>query len=536
MSIKILFSSFLTFTIFLNLSLANTIEFNNEDKQIKRYYYLFKNKAIWIDENRQIKDITFALINRIKSDQILKPYANDIFELNKTQKLLEQIYYLETKELATLDKQLTKIYHKYMNYLAKGFINWQEFLKELKKIEEEKSIDLKWSKYEARDDFALLLKDAVKFNDINLALKKVNYTFPYAKKLEEEITRLEKIEQEGGYTKVETTNNLLKSGNYYSQIKSLRNRLYESNDLDSLECSKEIYNCEYFFDKKLFHALINFQKRHGLILDGIVGENTIEKLNLPIKKKLKTLRINLERMRWLPRQLTDKYILVNIPAYKLMLIEKENKSLEMDIIVGKKKHPTPVFSHKMSQIIVNPHWKIPQTIVKKEIIPKLVENAQYLEEQNIKVFENWDTSSLQYDVSSVDWSMYLNNDLIGTPKEAPMRFIQTPGGSNPLGKIKFLFPNQYSVYLHDTPEKNYFKMKEKTLSHGCIRVEKPFKLFNRLIEANYNENGNSFKLNNKIPIHIVYLTAWVEDNKLQFRDDIYDYDKIHSKLLFEPTF
>lgn len=215
----------------------------------------------------------------------------------------------------------------------------------------------------------------------------------------------------------------------------------------------------------------------------------------------------------------------------------------MDIIVGKKRFPTPVFSHRMSEIIVNPYWKIPQTIVKKEIIPKLVKNSDYLENENINVHENWDTNSLKFDVSSVDWNMYLDNDLIGTPKEAPMRFIQTPGGTNPLGRIKFLFPNQYSVYLHDTPEKHYFTLNEKTLSHGCIRLERPFELFEKIIlkeqETNFEKNKiiqnleeKDFKLSKKIPIHIVYLTAWVENNKLQFREDIYDYDKIQSKLLF----
>lgn len=543
MSLKIFFlSTFLIYNLYAE-NKAFEIVISPKDKVVSKYYYHFENKAIWIQNNNQIKDLAFDLINKIKQDKILEPQINKLFEFEKIENLLEHRDYLSKNRLIELDLLLTKTYHEYMTYLAKGIINWQIFLDELKKIEEKDEIKAKWAKYEVRKNFITLLKKAIEKQDINLAINEVNYTFPYAKDLENEIKRLEEISQSGGYITIPETKTILKKGNFYPQIKQIRQRLYQSNDLDSILCERDIENCLEYYDQTLFTAVINFQKRYGLIADGIIGKKTIEKLNTPVEEKIKTVRINLERMRWLPRNLGKEFILINIPAYKLKFYEEKEVQLKMDIIVGKKRFPTPVFSHRMSEIIVNPYWKIPQTIVKKEIIPKLVKNSDYLENENINVHENWDTNSLKFDVSSVDWNMYLDNDLIGTPKEAPMRFIQTPGGTNPLGRIKFLFPNQYSVYLHDTPEKHYFTLNEKTLSHGCIRLERPFELFEKIIlkeqETNFEKNKiiqnleeKDFKLSKKIPIHIVYLTAWVENNKLQFREDIYDYDKIQSKLLF----
>ncbi|WP_424687236.1 MAG: L,D-transpeptidase family protein [Halarcobacter ebronensis] len=539
------FFIFIIFTFILNSFLyCGTLEVvpsNNE--RTNKYYYYFNKQYIWIDKNNQIRDIAFNLIKEIKDDKILEPFINKIFNIKKIENLLEHRDHLEKTKSIELDTLLTKTYDQYMNYLARGFINWKSFIDELEKIEEETEIKAKWSKFEVRKNNIKLLELSIEKNNINYALNQVNYTFPYANDLEEEITRLEKIKEAGGYTTIPKTLQPLRVGNFYPQIEYIRKRLYESKDIDSLECAKVVKNCQYYFDEKLFNGVISFQKRYGLITDGVIGKNTIDKLNTPIEEKIKVLRVNLERMRWLPRNLGERYILINIPAYKLKLYEQKKVQLKMNVIVGKKKFPTPIFSHKMSEIIVNPYWKIPQTIVKNEIIPKLAKDSDYLIKENIKVFENWDVNSLEFDVSKVDWNMYVNNDLIGTPKEAPMRFIQTPGGSNPLGRVKFLFPNQYSVYLHDTPEKQYFKMKEKTLSHGCIRLEKPFELFENILTINKDDikvieklEESDYKLNKKIPIHIVYLTAWVENDKLQFRDDIYNYDKIQSKLLFESTF
>ncbi len=251
-------------------------------------------------------------------------------------------------------------------------------------------------------------------------------------------------------------------------------------------------------------------------------------------------------MRWLPRNLGGKYIIVNIPDFQLKMYNNSEKILDLAVVVGEKEHPTPIFSHKVSTIVLNPYWRIPQRIVRREIIPKLVEDSMYLVENEIKAFENWDHESMEYDVSAVDWSMYLDNELIGTSESAPMRFIQIPGEKNPLGRMKFLFPNKYSVYLHDTPTKFLFKKSSRAFSHGCIRVSQPHELLKAIAKEDktfkYEEaqeilndiEKKDFDLKNKIPVHIVYLTSWIDDEgNIQFRDDIYNYDKMQIKYIYE---
>ena len=502
----------------------------NISSGVMKYYKDLKKDFIWYEGNK-LNPLALELINIIKNDPVLKPIANDKFKLEFIlSKISETNNSIETKK--RVDTLLTSIFDKYINSLLKGSINWNKFEQHLLKIKEEKNIEANWSKYQVKKSSVKLLQEFLEANSFDEIKKKSDFNFFYGKKLEKKLLELEKIKKEGGFVKVETSAALKLNDNKES-VKLLKTRLFQSGDYKK-------NNFDTLFDKNLYGAIVDFQKRHGLITDGVVGKNTLDKLNIPVDEKIKKIRLNIERVRWMPRKLGQEYLLVNIPEYKLKLFKGEKTELQMDVIVGKQKFPTPIFSHKLSQIVLNPYWKIPQTIVKNEIIPKLVKDSSYLEKENIAVYENWKTSSLEFDVSNVDWSMYLNNDLIGTPKDAPMRFIQKPGGTNPLGKVKFLFPNKYTVYLHDTPERKYFNLKDKTLSHGCIRVEKPIKLYdyivsnNKDIEKSKNLNEKKIKLNKKLPIHIVYLTSWVDENNiLHFRDDIYNYDKIQKELLFK---
>ncbi len=512
-------------------------------------YYKNPNILYWIDKNHRVKKIAFELINEIEKDKVLEPFLENEFNIKEIKRLINTSYLLKRDEdYKILDSILTRTYDKYMTYLSKGFIKWQDFLNYLENLEDKEKIKAKWSKYQANENNLLLLKKAIKENNIKIAINQVDFSLHYAKKLEKKIEKLQALLNNGGYTKVPQKKEFLKKGDFSPEIKYLRQRLYESKDLNTFSCEKIEENCLEYFDNKLYKAVIQFQKRYGLIQDGVVGNETFEKLNMPIEEKIKKIRINLERMRWLPRNLGDTYILINIPEYKLKVFQENKLALKMNVIVGKQNSPTPIFSHRMSKITINPYWKIPQTIVKDEIIPKLVKDSSYLIKENIRVHENWEPNSAEFNSLNINWIDYLNNDLIGTPKKAPMRFIQEPGGTNPLGKIKFMFPNQYSVYLHDTPDKNYFKLNNRMLSHGCVRIEKPFELFEKisLLDKNINQlNKNifeekketSFILSNKIPVHFIYLTTWVDEkDKLQFRKDIYEYDKIQERILFKSTF
>lgn len=524
--------------------------------RLTKKYYKNHNYNPFFISDKGIKNITFELLTIIKKDEVLKPFISKFFDIDSIERQINLINQktLDAKELVKLDFMMISTYHIYMKHLSNGIIDWEKFEEDLAKLEEEEEIIAKWQRYKVFTNYRKLLYKAVENDDISLAIDKTNYTFPKVKELSNTINKYEEIKKNGGFVKIPEIKYSLKKDNYYSQIYHLRQRLYQSGDLANVDCqiedkideNKKLKSCYEYFDNSVFEAVKKFQKRHGLFDDGIVGKNTIKWLNLSIDDRIKTIRLNLERMRWLPRNLGEKYIIVNIPDFQLKMYNNSEKILDMAVVVGEREHPTPIFSHKISTVVLNPYWRIPQRIVRREIIPKLVEDSMYLVENEIKAFENWDHKSMEYDVSAVDWSMYLDNELIGTSESAPMRFIQIPGEKNPLGKMKFLFPNKYSVYLHDTPAKSLFKKSSRAFSHGCIRVSKPHELLKVIADEDktfkYEEaqeilndiEKKDLDLKNKIPVHIVYLTSWIdEEGNIQFRDDIYNYDKMQIKHIYE---
>ncbi len=551
------------------LSLGNSNIFSSESS-IKNYYKIFNNQLIWSDKNG-IKDISITLLETIKNDPVLKPNLKIAFNFDE---ILEQLSNLENsdnssvKNMLKIDLMLTSIYDKYMNYLSKGYIDWNNFKKELEKLDKEEEIIADWEKFDTEKDFAKLLKNALEYNNLSAAFDEVNYTYPKSKELANKIHEFENISLKGGYIKLPKFDKL-KFGDKKSIVKILRERLLQSKDLKENICDIQVIEssildtCE-IYDENLEQAIKSFQSKHGLLADGVLGINTRKYLNIPIETKIAKMRLNLERMRWLPRSLGEKFLLINIPDYRLKMYENNKVKIDMKTVVGTKENPTPIFSHKISYIVLNPYWKIPESIVKKEIIPKLLENSDYLNGKDIKLHENWNITSAQFDFESIDWSLYdetrvattkIKTEIIDEEEfeieeiKEPIqgqviRFIQLPSDKNPLGRMKFMFPNKYSVYLHDTPEREYFESTKRAYSHGCVRLEEA----KELLEAIALEDENldfakasvvlknikkeSIELKRQIPVHIVYLTSWIdENNNLQFRDDIYRYDQIQKKVI-----
>ena len=208
----------------------------------------------------------------------------------------------------------------------------------------------------------------------------------------------------------------------------------------------------------------------------------------------------------------------------------------MEVITGKPRHPTPIFSNTVKTIVLNPYWNVPKSIIQKEMIPKLMRNPNAMARQGIEIRAGWGADAKKISGGSVNWSQYRYS------KTVPYRFAQVPGYRNALGKVKFLFPNKFSVYMHDTPTKHLFKKNRRAFSHGCIRLEKPrellrtFSTFNDNVDFDKSQKvlrgkKNSYiKLQEKVPVDVVYLTAWIDyDGKLQFRNDVYKYDEMQLK-------
>ena len=205
------------------------------------------------------------------------------------------------------------------------------------------------------------------------------------------------------------------------------------------------------YDKCLKEAVIHFQKRHGLVAKGRTSSETIRALNVPIELRIKQMRLNLDRIKWLHERNAKRHIMINIPAFTLFFEEDRKLRQSMRVITGKRKNPTPIFSNIVKTIVLNPHWNIPKSIIQKEMIPKLMRNPNAMARKGIEIHSGWGKDAKKIQGGSVDWSQYRYS------KTMPFRFAQVPGYKNALGKVKFLFPNQFSVYMHDTPNKRLFK-------------------------------------------------------------------------------
>lgn len=293
------------------------------------------------------------------------------------------------------------------------------------------------------------------------------------------------------------------------------------------------------YDDELEKSVLRFQKMHGLVEDGIIGRYTLAELNISPARRIEQIKMNMARWRWQDHDLGDEYILVNIANYQLYGYRHGELALQMPVIVGKFQHQTPVFSDRLRYVEFNPFWNVPPSIAKNEELPELQKNPNYLVEKNIRLFSNWQSDGVELDSTTIDWSMV-------TPSQmARYKLRQDPGPDNALGRVKFVFPNHYSVYLHDTPAKNLFSEVARSFSHGCIRVADPERLALFALQEETGEwtetsvNGlfatderRVVRIRRSLPIHITYQTAWLDkEGGIHFNRDVYARDSKLYKAL-----
>ena len=328
--------------------------------------------------------------------------------------------------------------------------------------------------------------------------------------LKEKLATYYQIAKKGGWPEIPTSGTL-KKGAASPAVALVKRRLQITGEMAGTDTTK-------VFNDTLENAVKIFQQQLGYTPTGVVTTQLIKDMNVPVKQRIEQLLLNMERMRWLPTEPSGQLIVVNIPEFILHVYEGKQKAFDMNVVVGKEGHNTVSFIGDLSTIVFSPYWNVPPSIVKKEILPKMESDPGYLASQNME----------QVGVED------------GLPK-----IRQLPGDTNSLGRLKFLFPNSFNIYFHDTPAKSLFNNDKRAYSHGCIRLAEPEKMAEYLLRNNpewtpdkisdaMNQDHEQYvKLKKPVPVIITYYTAWVDESGLlNFRDDIYDHDKEIMQKMF----
>ncbi len=494
---------------------------------VQEFYAKRDYKLAWsgIQGTFVFADSLLAAINNAKRDG-LKP---DDYHRNEITRRLANIKEDKKEGLPTnlfllvdLDLLITDAFFLYASHLLNGRVDPE-------------TIDPVWLSVSQEEmDLIQYLEYALDRGGIQKSLQGLLPQLPMYRQLRKGLSQCREIAWKGGWPMVSEGPELLMGSRGY-RVAALKARLIAAGDMAQSAIGESVV-----FDDSMETAVRKFQKRHGISPDGKVGEGTLRAMNLPAEYYVRQIEINMERWRWLPINLGECHIFVNIANFEMEVVEFDSAVIQMPVVVGKYYRKTPVFSGLMTHMVMNPFWKVPRTIASQDIFPKVKEDRNFLYERNIQIVKNWnDEAGVNPD--SIDWEAV-------RPDSFPYLFRQDPGGDNALGRIKFMFPNKFDVYLHDTPSKSLFKRNIRAYSSGCIRIERPVELAAYLLK---NESGwteaaiedtlagghkTEVKLPTPIPVHLFYSTAWMGPNsELNFRRDIYDRDDrltqaLHAKL------
>ncbi len=501
------------------------------DRLYKELYYA----PIWV-KNNGLSPFGKSLFKLIQDDKTVTPSVKFYKEMEDIHASINELVSKKGGSLddkVALELAVAKLYIHYARYRIYGGIDWSTFEKKLKQLTEKYKIKVGWDKYIPPIGPAAVLENALAEGDLKGAFEDADpKRFQYGK-LRDYLIKYINIAKKGGWPKLPKFDTIKPGKKNAKVIPLIRKHLAMTGDLQG--CSEPIDSPKY--DKCLVKAVKRFQLRHGLKGSGVIGKATKRALNQTVTQAIQKIRLNLDRIKWLNREESDKRIELNIPSFRLNFFAKDKLVTTIRVVTGKPDHPTPSFHNRMKYIVVNPWWKIPESIVRHEMLPKLIRDPYHYEAQGKELHTSWDETSPRVDPGTVNWAEYKDNN-----KPIPYYFMQVPSRHNALGKIKFLFPNGYQVYIHDTPSKSLFFRNTRAFSHGCMRIQKPRELLESL--ALFNDNidvdavmkrleGTEKKtivLKHSVPIDITYLTAFVDPyGYLNFRKDIYHYDKYQMK-------
>ena len=507
--------------LFLNKSeidafISNNSISNTFDKNMQSFYMQRNFAFAWIDATgaNEYASNFINLLNQKKDDSKATLYANKLQTLYSSVVNGNSNFSKIDKRLVELEMLFTTTFF----YYAQN--NWGG-------ITDDNVKSMNWFISKKSMNFSQLL-DSVLRNKPN-QFAQFEPLYRQYSLLKTFLEKFKNIQRNNTWIVLPSSILQLKLGINLPVISSIKKQLYVFEDL-------KINDTTTLFNDDLKVAIQKFQKRNGIESTGVIDTKTIEALRITMPEHIQKIMINMERCKWVPAQQNGDYLVVNIPAYKLYVYQNDSLKWSCDVVVGKtlETSNTVIFSDSLEYVVFSPYWNVPNSIVVKDLIPALKKNRNYLQRLNMEVVDN--TGNL-VKASSIHWKNYSNN--------FPFIIRQKPGAKNSLGLVKFIFPNKYDIYLHDTPQKYLFDETARGFSHGCIRIEKPFELAKFLLRTNkiytdekihqlMNSGKQTYvKLKTKVPVYIGYFTAWVDrEGVLNFRDDIYHYDEKMKALLF----
>lgn len=423
-------------------------------------------------------------------------------------------------ELAELDLRLSAAFLQYAQDLRSG-----RFPPSV--------LDSDWIGLRDTIDAVGLLKKALASHQVAEALETAPPASPRYQRLREALQSHRRIAEQGGWPEVPAGGKLAR-GDEHPRCAIARRRLVLSGDIADTSGGAT-------FDAALERGVRSFQARHGLVADGKIGDTTLAALRVPVADRIRTLEMNLERARWVTHSPPEPYIRVNIPEFRLRLVNGGVDSMVMRVVVGQPSNPTPVFSDLMTYLEFNPVWRLPRRLVAEEVLPGYRRDRRYFEKHQMRVLQTSRRGLPEVDPASVAWHS-ISADTFHYLVQ------QDPGPENPLGQIKFMLPNEYDVYLHDTSARGYFRRDARALSHGCVRVEKPLALADYVLRGRPQGEPDSVRAivesrltrrisaPTAIPVHVEYWTAWVDTaGAVNFRPDLYHLDARMREAIADRT-
>lgn len=418
-------------------------------------------------------------------------------------------------QLTNADLLLTDAFLLYAAHMVGGQVNPETF-------------EPLWVATRREADVGLLLDQAIQNNTVAQTLAGLRPSHAGYAHLRDALAHYRNLQAEGGWARI-PDGPTLRVGDSDARVQLLAQRLQYTGDLTTANTDS--------FTVALEQGIKRFQTRHGLQSDGAVGPATLAALNMPVEQRINQIIWNLERWRWSPADFGERYLLVNVAGFYLEVVERGETTLAMDVIVGQPYRRTPVFSDRMTYLVLSPYWHVPHSIASKDKLPLIKKDVGYLAKMGYSVFQGWGPNAQIADPTALDWASLSASNF-------PYRLRQDPGPQNALGKVKFMFPNKFNVYLHDTPQRELFSRAERSFSSGCIRLSQPLELAahllrdqprwtpERIAQAASQKQETVVQFTQPMPVHLQYWTAWsTPSGEIHFRRDIYERDVRLAKAL-----